>query len=418
MNRWKILAFVFVLGMINFADKSVAGLSAVPIMKELHLSYEQWGIVGSSFFWLFSIAGAVGAALSDRIGTKKMLAILAIIWSIVQLGAFVITGFPFLILSRVMLGIGEGPFYATAVNHLSKWFKPDSQSFALSILNLGNTVGALISAPILVAIISKSGWRMAYGFLGILSMIWLIFWLWYGREKPIHTIEHRIVSEEKVKLTQIISVLKTPTFIVTALACFAAYWMTSFSIVWMPSFLVQAKHFTQSQMGYVIALMGVFGVIVNIIISRYVDLIYKKNQSYRKSHVKVGGLCLILAGLLSYSITLISSTGLTVAFLSLIQGFCLLIFGLCPQVINSLLPTKKGLMSGILVGFSTSAGMIVSIVTGKFVQSAGSNIGIGFNYSILLSSSLMLIFGVVFIVFARPDYKIEKVVQESKQFGA
>lgn len=58
--RWGILAFVFVAFIINFADKSIAGYAVVPIMKELHLNFTQWGLVSSSFFWLFAIAGGLG----------------------------------------------------------------------------------------------------------------------------------------------------------------------------------------------------------------------------------------------------------------------------------------------------------------------------------------------------------------------
>ncbi|PGM55060.1 MFS transporter [Bacillus sp. AFS053548] len=418
MNRLKILAFIFVLGIINFADKSVAGFSAVPIMKEFRLSYEQWGIVGSSFFWFFSIAGIFGGALSDRIGTKKMLAILAVFWSIVQVSAFFITGFPLLILSRVMLGIGEGPFYATAVNHLSNWFSKDSQSFALSILNLGNTIGALVSAPILVAIISSSGWRMAYGSLGLLSMIWFFCWVWFGREKPNVVLEKQELRPDPlVSKNQVISILRTPTFIFSCLASFSAYWMTSFSIVWLPSFLVQTKHFTQSQMSYAIAFIGILGITVSIITSRFVDQLYKKNESYRKSHVFIGGFSLIFAGILTYFLTIISSTVIIIAMFSIIQGLCILMFGLSPQIVNSLLPSKKGFMSGLIVGISSLAGTIGSIVTGKVIQSAGTNIDLGYNHSILLSACFMLFFGVAFLIFVRPENNMN--VNASKhQVGA
>ncbi|MFF5400604.1 hypothetical protein ACFY5J_25225 [Peribacillus butanolivorans] len=48
--------------------------------------------MGSSFFWLFSIAGVIGGAWSDRIGTIKALTILLFSWTVLQFGAFAITG--------------------------------------------------------------------------------------------------------------------------------------------------------------------------------------------------------------------------------------------------------------------------------------------------------------------------------------
>ena len=43
-------ALIFLFMLINFADKVVVGLAAQPIMAELHLTPEQFGLIGSSFF--------------------------------------------------------------------------------------------------------------------------------------------------------------------------------------------------------------------------------------------------------------------------------------------------------------------------------------------------------------------------------
>ena len=42
---WVMIILLLVLGAINFADKAVLGLAAVPIIRELHLSPAQYGLV-------------------------------------------------------------------------------------------------------------------------------------------------------------------------------------------------------------------------------------------------------------------------------------------------------------------------------------------------------------------------------------
>jgi hypothetical protein len=54
---------LFLYMLVNFADKAVVGLAAVPIMQELELTPKQFGLVGSSFFFLFSLS-AILVALS------------------------------------------------------------------------------------------------------------------------------------------------------------------------------------------------------------------------------------------------------------------------------------------------------------------------------------------------------------------
>src|SRR5262249_27992375 len=46
---WTIVALIFLFMLINYADKAVIGLSAVPIMRELGLSNTQFGTLGSAF---------------------------------------------------------------------------------------------------------------------------------------------------------------------------------------------------------------------------------------------------------------------------------------------------------------------------------------------------------------------------------
>src|SRR6201987_1638655 len=58
-EAWLIVALLFLFMLTNFADKAVIGIAAVTIMKELNLSPRQFGLVGSSFFLLFSLSAIV-----------------------------------------------------------------------------------------------------------------------------------------------------------------------------------------------------------------------------------------------------------------------------------------------------------------------------------------------------------------------
>jgi hypothetical protein len=57
---WRTALLLVVYMVINFADKIAVGLLAVPMMTELKLSPTDFGLIGSSFFWLFAVAGVAG----------------------------------------------------------------------------------------------------------------------------------------------------------------------------------------------------------------------------------------------------------------------------------------------------------------------------------------------------------------------
>ena len=130
-EKWG-LALLVVAGTINFADKAIIGLAAVPIIAAFHLNPSQWGLVGSAFFFLFSISSVAMPFWASRVGTKKVLGILALIWASVQFLTIVpFTSFVYLLGTRVVLGASEGPFYGLTVHLATVWTRSKRRSFRL-----------------------------------------------------------------------------------------------------------------------------------------------------------------------------------------------------------------------------------------------------------------------------------------------
>jgi len=412
--RWLILTAIFLLAVISFADKTVTGLAAVPIMHDLSLNYGQWGVIGSSFYWLFSIAGIVGAAWSDRIGTGKLLLFMAIIWTLAQSVTLFVAGLPLLLISRVMLGAGEGPFFAISVSHLSKWFKPESRGFALSILNLGNTIGKAVSVPVLVFAIAKFGWRSAFASLGVISFIFVLFWLWLGRLNPPVPVEKLEPVQSKINWSYVFKVLRSPTFIFATLLAFIGYAIVSFSLVFNPAYLTEVKHVSSQTMGYMKALGGGVGALLSVGISFVSDRLHKKTNDARKSRVLLTSVCVSAAGVLYFLYTLTNSVPLMILALVFENAFILMLFTICPLVVNSLHPERKGLMSGIMMGIATTSGIIGPIIFGKVIDTAGPG-GAGFNIDIQVMAVLLVVCSVLFAIFAKPGQPESESVRRSSE---
>ena len=83
-TAWVVIVLLFFLTVISNADKAIIGFASVPIIEELGLNAEQWGLVGSVFFLLYSISAILGGMLADKFGTKVVIAGMVIVWSLVQ----------------------------------------------------------------------------------------------------------------------------------------------------------------------------------------------------------------------------------------------------------------------------------------------------------------------------------------------
>src|SRR5215469_14914003 len=59
-RAWSIALMLALMMLVNFLDKVALGLVSVPMMRELHLSSTQFGVIGGSLNWLFSISAVLG----------------------------------------------------------------------------------------------------------------------------------------------------------------------------------------------------------------------------------------------------------------------------------------------------------------------------------------------------------------------
>ncbi|MEH7308969.1 MFS transporter, partial [Neobacillus drentensis] len=134
---WVMMLFLFFLAFINNLDKAVIGIASVPIMKELHLNPTEWGLVGSSFYWLFAISAIVVGGMADTRSSKKLIIWLCIIWASVQFLTLVIIGLPSLIFTRIVLGAGEGPAIAVAAVVIGKWLPKEKYAIGFAFIFLG-----------------------------------------------------------------------------------------------------------------------------------------------------------------------------------------------------------------------------------------------------------------------------------------
>jgi ACS family hexuronate transporter-like MFS transporter len=173
----RLVFFLSVLGAINFADRAVIGLAGPAIIAEMHLSASQWGLVGSSFFLLFSLSSVIVPAWSDWVGTRKILAGLAVVWSLVQLVTLVITSFIPLLVSRIILGAGEGPYYGISTSTASKQTVPAQRGFVFALITLGPALGPALISPLLALMLVVFSWRATFALLGAVGIVWAIAFL-------------------------------------------------------------------------------------------------------------------------------------------------------------------------------------------------------------------------------------------------
>jgi hypothetical protein len=201
-GAWRITFLLFFFMLVNFADKIVVGLAGVPIMAELRLEPEQFGLLGSAFFFLFSTAAIAVGFLVNRAETRWVLLALAVIWALAQFPMVGTVSFSTLLICRVILGAGEGPAGSVAVHAIYKWFPDEKRTLPTAVLSQGSAFGVILAVPALNWVIVNYNWHYAFGALGVVGLVWVVVWVvaWWGlgREGPL--VETAVLTEAEPRI--------------------------------------------------------------------------------------------------------------------------------------------------------------------------------------------------------------------------
>src|SRR5215471_4371000 len=204
-GAWKITFLLFLFMLVNFADKIVVGLAGVPIMTDLKLEPEQFGLLGSSFFLLFSISAIVVGFVVNRVATRWVLLVLAVVWSLAQFPMVGGVGLTTFIICRIILGAGEGPAAAVATHAVYKWFPDEKRTMPTAILSQGAAFGVIVAVPALNWVIVNFSWHYAFGALGLIGLLWAAAWVMLGKEGPLVEARTSTVAEVRVPYFQLLT---------------------------------------------------------------------------------------------------------------------------------------------------------------------------------------------------------------------
>jgi MFS family permease len=391
-GAWKITFLLFLFMLVNFADKIVVGLGGVPIMTELKLEPEQFGLLGSSFFFLFSISAIVVGFIVNRIATRWVLLVLAVIWALAQFPMVGTVSFTTLLICRVILGAGEGPAFSVAAHAVYKWFPDEKRTLPTAILSQGSAFGVILAVPALNWVIVNHTWHYAFGALGVVGLMWALAWLVMGKEGPLVQTVAMAKADPRVPYLQL---LTSRTFIGCCAATFGAYWALSLGLTWFTPFIVKGLGFSQNDAGFISILPWVFGAVIVLLTGWVSQVMMARGYSTRGARGVLGSVPLIAGGLILAALPHLNGAGLQIAFLVVGSGLCGSIYVVCPPMLGEFTPvSQRGAVISIYGALYTLAGIVAPSVMGKVIQNSGGLLegymtGFSINAVVLIGSGVL-----------------------------
>ena len=411
-GAWKITFLLFLFMLVNFADKIVVGLAGVPIMTEMKLEPEQFGLLGSSFFFLFSISAIVVGFIVNRVATRWVLLALATVWALAQFPMVGTVSFTTLLICRVILGAGEGPAFSVAAHSVYKWFPDEKRTLPTAILSQGSAFGVILAVPALNWIIVNHTWHYAFGALGVVGLMWVAAWLVMGKEGPLVQTVAQAVADPRVPYFQL---LTSRTFIGCCAATFGAYWALSLGLTWFTPFIIKGLGFSQKDAGWISILPWVFGAAIVLLTGWISQVLMARGITTRGARGVLGSVPLIAGGAILAMLPHVDGSALRIAVLVIGTGLSGAIYVVCPPMIGEFSPvSQRGAVIAIYGAIYTLAGILAPSVMGSVIQRAGTVLD-GYMTGYTINAFIMIASGVLGLLLLWPNTERARLLGETTQ---
>ena len=386
--RWfPILAMIAFGTMLNYLDRTVLGIAAPSLTKELGLTAAMMGIAFSAFSWSYALLQIPGGIALDRFGTRLTYFVALFFWSAFTAAMGGVRSLTGLVLTRIGIGTFEAPCFPANSRILASWFPQSERARANAIYSVGQYAGiGFLSVP-LFWITETFGWRGLFFVVGGIGILFAFLWRAVYRDpsqsRAVNAAELRYIEAGgggeytgqpvRFEWRQVRALLRHRQVIGASIGQFGGNSTQVFFLTWFPTYLVTARGMTFLQAGVVAALPYIaasVGVLSGGFLS---DFLLKRTGS-----ANVARKLPIVSGMFLASTIVAANYVPASGNAVVIAVLCLAFFGqgmtnLGWTVIADIAPKPLiGLTGGIFNLSANLAGIVTPIVIGVFYEMTGT----------------------------------------------
>lgn len=162
-----VLGLLTLINFFNYADRNVVFAVFEPLKRDLHLSDQQLGWIGSAYIIVLSLAALPLGVLGDLRTRRGVIAWGVGLWSLFTSLGGAVRGFWQLFVCRAMVGVGEAGYGPVSQALIAEYFKEKRRALAIGIYSVGMALGGVLGIWLGGLLSEAYGWRLAFLWLGI-----------------------------------------------------------------------------------------------------------------------------------------------------------------------------------------------------------------------------------------------------------
>lgn len=425
--RYTIFLLVLIVALINYIDRGALSYAGAEIMSEFGFNNQDWGNLLGYFGYGYMFGALIGGALADKWGSKKVWLIAGISWSIFEIGTAyageigmmffggsALAGFAIM---RVLFGFSEGPAYSVINKTIGNWATPKERGFVVGIGLLSTPLGALLTAPVAVGLLTLTGsWRAMFIILGVIGLIAIVVLMKYFTNTPR---ESKYISNEELSeieasqeaLTSSISIasdvqmaeklrwydfFKSKTLVFNTIGYFSFVYVNFLLLTWTPKFLQDQFNYNLSSLWYMAMIPWIGACFTVLIGGRFSDWLFKVTGKLTIARSWFAAGILLLTTISFISVNFVSSAAAVIALISIGNALNALANTVYWTVVIDTTPKVKiGTYSGMMHFLSNIGAVLAPTLTGYLVTQSGYS-------AMFTAAAVVTCIGMVSMLLVRP----------------
>jgi len=398
-KRYLVLAMIFLVTTINYADRATLSIAGPALSKKLGIDTVTMGYVFSAFGWSYVLAQLPGGWLLDRFGSKKVYFFSILLWSLFTttqgaiglLASTASSAVVALFAMRLLVGAAEAPSFPANGRIVAAWFPANERGTASAIFNAAQYFATVLFAPLMGWVTHRLGWEAVFYVMGAIGIVACLFWsrVIHGpKDFPgINRAELDYISaggalvnmdqaaahksSEGPRWDYIRQLLGNRMLMGVYVGQYCINTLTYFFLTWFPVYLVKERGMSILNAGLVAALPAICGFAGGVLGGLISDGLLRRGKSLtlaRKLPIVIG----MLLSTSMIACNYVQSSAVVVAIMAL-AFFGKGLGALGWAVVSDTSPKEISGLSGALFNtFGNTAAITTPIVIGYLIKGTGS----------------------------------------------
>ncbi len=165
---WRLMPFLALLFIVAWIDRVNIGFAKLRMLEDLGFSETVYGLGAGIFFVGYFLFEVPSNLLLERIGAKKTLARITILWGITSIAMVFVNSTTSFYVLRFLLGAFEAGLVPGVVLYLTFWFPASRRAQMTGFFISASAVAGIIGGPLAGLIMNNMG-----GMAGLANWQWL-----------------------------------------------------------------------------------------------------------------------------------------------------------------------------------------------------------------------------------------------------